>query len=59
MYIVFPQGLALSGRIGALNYFECSAMTGKGMEVIAKEAIRVVEAIRNPPPPPYKSCVIQ
>ena len=49
----------MSGKIGALNYFECSAMTGKGMEAIAKEAIRVVVAIRNPPPPPYKPCVIQ
>ena len=47
-----PQGLALAGNIGAMNYFECSAMTGLGMEEIAREAIRVVEAKRNPPPPP-------
>ena len=44
------QGLALAGNIGAMNYFECSAVTGLGMEEIAKEAIRVVEAQRRPPP---------
>ena len=41
------QGLALAGKIGAMNYFECSAVTGLGMEEIAREAIRVVEAKRK------------
>jgi len=43
------EGLALAGNIGAMNYFECSAVTGLGMEEIAREAIRVVELQRNPP----------
>jgi len=44
------EGLALAGNIKAVNYLECSAVTGLGMEAIAREAIRVVEARRNPPP---------
>ena len=39
----------MAGKIGAMNYFECSAVTGLGMEEIAREAIRVVELQRNPP----------
>ena len=48
--ILYSEGLALAGNIKAVNYLECSAVTGLGMEAIAREAIRVVEAKRNPPP---------
>jgi len=43
------QGLALSDDIGAVNYLECSALTGVGMDEVFRAAIHTVETQTHPP----------
>ena len=40
--ITYPQGLQMQKDIGAVKYLECSALTGKGIDIVFDEAIRAV-----------------
>lgn len=41
-YVSYNQGLALSNKIGAVKYIECSAKTQKGVKEVFDTAIRAV-----------------
>ncbi|PIK33118.1 hypothetical protein BSL78_30065 [Apostichopus japonicus] len=47
--ITFVQGKAMSEKIGAVKYAECSALTHQGIKTVFDEAIR---AVISPKPKP-------
>ena len=52
---IFLQGKSMADEVKAVNYLECSARTGEGIQGVFDQAIRAVLAPR-PPRKPRSIC---
>jgi Ras-related C3 botulinum toxin substrate 1 len=54
-YITYEQGLLMKNNIGAIGFYECSALTQKNLSKIFKDAIIISQFIE---PKKKKKCII-